>query len=68
MRGWTTVTSCPLVNKWLASSMVEIIPPARLIIGKIKQRVRDDKYETSDELEFLIHDEIKNILLSPCDD
>ena len=26
------------------------------IIGKIKQRVRDDKYETSDELEFLIHD------------
>ena len=35
------------------------------IIENIKQRVRDDKYETSDELEFLIHDEIKNILLSP---
>ena len=35
------------------------------IIDKIKQRVRDDKYETSDELELLIHDEIKNILLSP---
>jgi len=35
------------------------------IIENIKQRVRDDKYETSDELEFLIQDEIKNILLSP---
>jgi len=34
------------------------------IIDKIKQRVRDDKYETSDELEYLIHDEIKNILMS----
>lgn len=35
------------------------------IIDHIKKRVRDDKYETSDELEFLIHDEIKNILMMP---
>jgi fused signal recognition particle receptor len=33
------------------------------IVDKIKQRVRNNKYETSDELEYLIHDEIKNILL-----
>jgi fused signal recognition particle receptor len=36
-----------------------------VIIDNIKQRVKDDKYETSDELEYLIHDEIKNILKSP---
>jgi fused signal recognition particle receptor len=35
------------------------------IIDHIKKRVRDDKYETSDELEFLIQDEIKNILIVP---
>jgi len=32
------------------------------IIESIKQRVKDEKYETSDELEYLIRDEIKNIL------
>ncbi len=35
------------------------------IIDKLKQRVRDEKYETSDELEWLIRDEIKNILIVP---
>jgi fused signal recognition particle receptor len=35
------------------------------IIDKLKQRVRDEKYETSDELECLIRDEIKNILIVP---
>ncbi|MCK5022450.1 MAG: signal recognition particle-docking protein FtsY [Candidatus Pacebacteria bacterium] len=35
------------------------------IIDKLKQRVRDEKYETSDELESLIRDEIKNILIVP---
>jgi fused signal recognition particle receptor len=35
------------------------------LMEKIKQRVRDDKYETSDELEYLIHDEIKSILRIP---
>jgi fused signal recognition particle receptor len=33
------------------------------IIDNIKQRVKDEKYETSDELEYLIRDEIKNILM-----
>jgi fused signal recognition particle receptor len=33
------------------------------IIEKIKRRVKAEKYETSDELEFLIKDEIANILL-----
>ncbi len=35
------------------------------IIDKLKQRVKDEKYETSDELECLIRDEIKNILIVP---
>lgn len=35
------------------------------IIDKIKQRVHSEKYETSDELEYLIRDEIENILLTP---
>ena len=35
------------------------------IIDKIKERVRIEKYETSDELEFLIRNEIENMLLSP---
>ncbi len=34
------------------------------IIEKIKERVRAEKYETSDELEYLIRDEISGILLS----
>jgi len=33
------------------------------IIEVIKERVRTEKYETSDELEFLIRDEIEKILL-----
>jgi len=33
------------------------------ILDTIKERVRSDKYETSDELEFLIRDEIEKILL-----
>ena len=33
------------------------------IIEKIKERVRAEKYETSDELEYLIRDEISKILL-----
>ena len=33
------------------------------ILETIKERVRSDKYETSDELEFLIRDEIEKILL-----
>ncbi len=35
------------------------------IIDKIKERVRAEKYETSDELEYLIRDEISGILLPP---
>jgi fused signal recognition particle receptor len=35
------------------------------LVEKIKLRVKDDKYETSDELEFLIRDEIKSNLISP---
>jgi fused signal recognition particle receptor len=35
------------------------------LLEKIKQRVKDDKYETSDELEFLIQDEIKVNLITP---
>jgi fused signal recognition particle receptor len=35
------------------------------IIEKIKERVRENRYETSDELEYLIHDEIEKILLAP---
>ena len=33
------------------------------IIDSIKERVKSEKYETSDELEYLIKDEIKKILL-----
>jgi len=33
------------------------------ILDTIKERVRSEKYETSDELEFLIRDEIEKILL-----
>jgi fused signal recognition particle receptor len=33
------------------------------VIDRIKARVRSEKYETSDELEFLIRDEIEKILL-----
>jgi fused signal recognition particle receptor len=35
------------------------------LVDKIKQRVKSDKYETSDELEFLIREEIKDNLISP---
>ena len=35
------------------------------IIENIKKRVKAEKYETSDELELLIRDEIENILMSP---
>jgi fused signal recognition particle receptor len=35
------------------------------LVDKIKQRVKDDKYETSDELEYLIRDEIINGLIVP---
>ena len=35
------------------------------IIEHIKDRVKAEKYETSDELEYLIQNEIENILLSP---
>jgi fused signal recognition particle receptor len=35
------------------------------LIDMIKKRVKDDKYQDSDELEFLIKDEIKSILLKP---
>jgi len=35
------------------------------IIDKIKARVHAEKYETSDELEYLIRDEISQILLPP---
>jgi fused signal recognition particle receptor len=38
------------------------------IIDKLKERVRIEKYETSDELEFLIRDEIENMLLAPPQD
>lgn len=35
------------------------------LVDKIKDRVKNDKYETSDELEFLIRDEIKDNLITP---
>jgi len=35
------------------------------LVDKIKKRVRDDKYETSDELEYIIRDEIKDNLIKP---
>jgi fused signal recognition particle receptor len=35
------------------------------LVDKIKQRVKSDKYETSDELEFLIQEEIKDYLIAP---
>ena len=35
------------------------------LLEKIKQRIKEDKYETSDELEFLIRDEIKVNLIAP---
>jgi len=35
------------------------------LIDRIKDRVKSDKYETSDELEFLIRDEIQDCLVKP---
>jgi fused signal recognition particle receptor len=35
------------------------------LIDKIKERVKNDKYETSDELEFLIRDAIRDTLITP---
>jgi fused signal recognition particle receptor len=35
------------------------------LIDRIKDRVKSDKYETSDELEFLIRDEIREGLVKP---
>ncbi len=35
------------------------------IIDRLKERVRSEKYETSEELEILIHEEIAGLLLQP---
>lgn len=37
------------------------------IIENLKDRVKAEKYETSDELEYLIQNEIENVLLSPAE-
>lgn len=34
------------------------------LLDRIKERIRDDRYHNSDELEFLIKDEIKSLLLT----